>query len=290
MLDLRLEGKTAIITGCNNPYGTGAAIARAFAAQGVAVFLHYYRMPYDGPEPEGFGDDFYLAQQDNSAQHVVNEIRSAGGRAENLEGDLGDPAFIPALFQAAEAAFGPVQILVCNAAHSIPDSLLPGKSPERGDRGAGGMGLPQSTMTVESFDRHFDVNARGTALAMREFARRHIERAGDWGRIVNISTDGAAAFAGEVSYGASKYAIESLSRAAAREFGPFGITVNIASLGPIQTGWMSPALEEAVSKNTPLGRSGLPEDVADVVLLLVSEQARWLTGQLVFVGGGHRMV
>jgi 3-oxoacyl-[acyl-carrier protein] reductase len=125
---------------------------------------------------------------------------------------------------------------------------------------------------------------------MAEFVRRHLARGGKWGRIVNLSTDGAPGFAGEVSYGASKHAVEAYSRAAAREFGPHGITVNIVSPGPIQTGWMSSELEAVVSQNTPLGRPGRPEDVADAVLLLVSEQARWITGQILHVGGGHRMI
>ncbi len=292
MLDPKLSGKTAIVTGGNNPHGIGAAAARALAAQGAAVLIHYYRTPRQNaiPRLDTFGDAYYLAMQENTAQHVVDEIRAAGGRADSFEGDLGDPEVIPALFDAAETAFGPVQILVCNAAHSVPDTLLPGKSADAGDRALGGLGLLQTTLTAESHDRHFAVNSRATALMMAEFARRHIARGDSWGRIITISTDGAAGFGGEVSYGASKYAVESLSRAAAKEFGSHGITVNIASPGPIQTGWMGAELEALSASRTPLGRAGLPEDVADVVVLLASEQARWLTGQLLYVGGGHRMV
>jgi 3-oxoacyl-[acyl-carrier protein] reductase len=124
---------------------------------------------------------------------------------------------------------------------------------------------------------------------MAEFARRHLARGGRWGRIVNVSTDGASGFAGEISYGASKHALESYSQAAARELAPYGITVNVVSLGPIQTGWISPELEESVVPTIPLGRLGLPEDVAEVIVFLSSEQARWLTGQLLYVGGGHAM-
>ena len=289
-LDLGLTGKTALITGCNNPHGIGAAIARAFAAQGAAVFLHYYSVPFDGPIPEGFGEAYYHAMQSRTALHVVGEIRAAGGAAAMMAGDLADPELPGSLFDAAETSFGAVEILVDNAAYSVPDTLLPGKSPEGGDRGAGGLGLGQHSLTPESIDRHFAVNVRGTALMMAEFVKRHIARGGEWGRIVNISTDGAPGFAGEVSYGSSKYAVEAYSRAAAREFGPHGITVNIVSPGPIQTGWMSPELEARVAETTPLGRPGRPEDVADAVLLLVSEQARWVTGQILHVGGGHRMI
>jgi len=124
---------------------------------------------------------------------------------------------------------------------------------------------------------------------MAEFARRHIAYGASSGRIVNISTDGAHCFPSEVSYGASKAALEAYSRSAAAELGRYGITVNVASLGPIQTGWITPELEAQCVTKTPLGRIGTPEDVADVVTFLASEQARWLTGQTLFVGGGHRM-
>ena len=84
--------------------------------------------------------------------------------------------------------------------------------------------------------------------------------------------------------------MESYSRAAASELGRYGITVNIISPGPIQTGYIAPELEQRLNLEIPLGRVGQPEDVADVVVFLASEQARWLTGQLLFVGGGHRMI
>ena len=88
---------------------------------------------------------------------------------------------------------------------------------------------------------------------------------------------------------ASKYAIESYSRAAANEFGRLGITVNIIAPGPIQTGYISAEMEKGVPLSIPLGHLGQPEDVADVIVFLASEQARWVTGQLIYVGGGHMM-
>jgi 3-oxoacyl-[acyl-carrier protein] reductase len=142
-------------------------------------------------------------------------------------------------------------------------------------------------LTAEGFDRHVAVNARAPALLMAELARRLAARGAAWGRIVNVSTDGARGFATEVSYGTSKYALESLSRAAALELGPLGINVNVVSLGPIQTGWITPALEVEIAARTPLRRVGLPDDVADVIVFLASEQARWITGQVLHVGGGH---
>ncbi len=104
-----------------------------------------------------------------------------------------------------------------------------------------------------------------------------------------MSTDGASGFSGEISYGASKHALESYSRAAASELSRFGITVNVVSPGPVQTGYIAPELEARLASEIPLGRVGQPEDVADVIVLLASEQARGVTGQLLYVGGGHVM-
>jgi 3-oxoacyl-[acyl-carrier protein] reductase len=142
-------------------------------------------------------------------------------------------------------------------------------------------------LTAESLDRHLAVNARAPALLMAELARRLHARGAGWGRVVNVSTDGARGFATEVSYGSSKHALESLSRAAAKELGRFGITANVVSLGPIQTGWITPELEAQIAAQTPLGRVGRPDDVADVIVFLASQQARWITGQVIHVGGGH---
>ncbi len=296
MIDPGLNGKVALITGAHSPYGIGAAAARAFAAQGAAVFITYLRQRIDlspqAAEAPGVidapGEAFYRAAQQLTAEAVVGEIRAAGGRVEAIEADLADPASVPMLFDRAEQAFGPVDVLVNNAAHCVPDTFIPSWQLSSDHRAAGGAVL--HPITAESHDQHFAVNSRAVALAMAEFARRHVARGASWGRVINISTDGAPGFASKVSYGASKYALESYSRAAAMELGQFGITVNVMSLGPIQTGWIAPELERSVEQHTPLGRAGLPEDVADAMLLLAAEQARWITGQVIYVGGGHRMI
>ncbi len=295
MIDPGLKDKIVLITGGNNPQGIGAATAKAFAAQGAAVFIHYYRQGTPSVEAgalekrQDYGWGWYSAAQTLAADNVVEAIRSSGGRAEAWEADLADAVVVPQLFDRAEKAFGPVEVLINNAALCEADTFRPGRSAEGGDRCLFGLGPAMVTLTATSHDRHFAVNSRAVALLMAEFARRHVARDARWGRIINISTDGAACFPNEISYGASKHALESYSRTAASEFGPYGITVNVASLGPIQTGWMGHELEEIVVPAIPLGRIGRPEDVADVIVFLASEQARWLTGQMVFVGGGHRM-
>lgn len=292
MIDTGLGGQVVLVTGAN--HGIGAATAEAFAAEGASVFLTYLRLTREAAA-EGLavvkgsaspGEALYRHRQALSADGVVRAIRERGGRAEAWEADLADPATIPRLFDRAEAAFGPVQVLVNNAAHCAPDTFIP---MARSGVGGSAGGFAMSTIAAEGHDRHFVVNSRAVALMMAEYARRHVERGACWGRIVNLSTDGAAGFPGEISYGASKHALESYSRAAASELGQFGVTVNVVAPGPIQTGYITPEVERREVARIPLGRIGRPEDVADAIVFLASEQARWVTGQLLYVGGGHVM-
>jgi len=295
MIDPGLKDKVVLVTGGNNPRGIGAAAAKAFAAQGAAVFIHYFRdlaewrgAKKDAPAPDTPGEALYYQLQTLSADDVVQAIRAQGGRAEAWEADLADPAVIPELFDRAEGAFGPVEVLVNNAAHCRPDTFLPAQT-LTGDHTLGGSAPAPSTITAESHDRHFAVNSRAVTLLMAEFAHRHLTRGARWGRIISVSTDGASGFPDEISYWASKHALESYSRAAAHELGPHGITVNVVSPGPVQTGWMSRQLEEKAASTIPLRRVGQPEDIADVIVFLASEKARWVSGQLLYVGGGNRM-
>ena len=295
MIDPGLNEKVVLITGGNNPYGIGAAIARAFASYGSKLFIHYFRQDI-GVSTEGqdmtnakqAGLPFFFEQQRKTADEVIASIRKHGGAAESWEGDLGEPEKVEDLFKQAEKAFGHVDILVNNAAEYIADTFLPsealGKSAEVWD---GGPGI--STMDVQSRDRHFAVNSRAAAMLMARFAQRIIETKAHWGRIINISADCAWGCPKEISYRASKYALESYSRSAAAELGPYGITVNVVSPGPVQSGYISRAMEEALIPEIPLRRVGRPQDIADAVVFFASEQAGWITGQVLFVHGGHRM-
>ncbi len=277
MIDPGLEGRVVLVTGANNPHGIGAATAKAFAAQGARVFLHFFRLPEahaGSGEARGPGPAFYRLQQTKTAEEVLAAIRRRGGQAAAWEADLSEPENIPRLFDQVEAVFGPVDILVNNAASWAEDTFLP---------------THDALITPESYARNFAVNARAVALMMAEFARRFVARGAVDGRIINVSTDGASAFPGEVSYGASKHAMESYSRAAAIELGPWGITVNVVAPGPVQTGYITSEMEEKLRAEIPLRRVGTPEDVADVIVFLASRQARWITGQLLYVGGGHVM-
>jgi 3-oxoacyl-[acyl-carrier protein] reductase len=150
-------------------------------------------------------------------------------------------------------------------------------------------GFPVDFLSTAEADRHFAINARAYALLMAKYVQRTLARQANWGRIILVSTDAAHAHEANVHYAASKHAIESYGRSAAAELGKYGITVNIVAPGPIQTGYIEPEAETHIAANTPLRRIGQPEDLADVILFMASEQARWLTGQLIYVGGGWRM-
>ena len=287
MLDPQLDDKVALITGAN--HGIGAATARALAEQGVRVFLTCYRESSDlTPEraaaarSAGVGGVLlYRANQQTPVQSVVDEIGVSGGMAAAHEADLSITENVPALFDQCERQLGPVDILVNNHTYCAPDTFDPARVT------TDGFGIRLTS--AHDVDVNTAVNTRAYVLMMTEYVRRLLARGQRWGRIINLSTDAAHAHDANVSYAASKHAIESYSRSAACELGKYGITVNIVAPGPIQTGYLTPEQEASIAAGTPLGRVGRPEDVADVIVLLASDQAHWLTGQLLYVGGGWRM-
>ena len=294
MIDTGLKGKVAIVTGANNPFGIGAAIARALASEGVNIFIHYYSQEVDFQADKSNGNSqkpglaFFFKQQRKNADEVIESIQDIGSKAYSMEGDLSNPNLVNDLFNYAEKNLGQVDILVNNAAEYMADTFIPSNIlGEKEVLWADGPSI--STIDVETHDRHFAVNSRAVAMLMATFARRIIEREAKWGRIINVSADCAWGCPKEISYRASKYALESYSRSAAAELGPYGITVNVVSPGPVQSGYIAPEGEEALIPDIPLRRIGRPEDIANAVVFFASEQAGWITGQLLFVHGGHRM-
>ena len=288
MIDSGLHNRSVLITGANNPFGIGAAAAVAFARQGARLFLHYCRAPNQDLAPIDVpGELFYRLQQTMSCDELAARLATAGAEVHAFEADFANPSAPTALFDAAESALGAVEVLINNAAAWASDTFVPAGNPPQNPLVA--LWTDTTTFSADTFARLMRVNAGGPALLMREFASRHVRQGRGWGRIVNISTDAAACFPSEVSYGASKLALESLTRSAASELGQFGITVNAVALGPVQTGWITSDLESALLPRIPLRRLGTPEDAADALVFFCSQQARWISGQRIFVGGGHQM-
>jgi 3-oxoacyl-[acyl-carrier protein] reductase len=208
------------------------------------------------------------AKSAGAADEVVRAIRDAGGKALAVKADVSDPTQIPPLFASTRKAFGRLDILVNNA--GVHEAL------------------PLTEVTVDHYSRLFDINVRGLLLASAEAAR---QIGNEGGRIINI-TSGAARMvvAGMSVYSATKAAVESLTRVHADELGSRKITVNAVAPGATDTDMLRAGLPEEgkqfMIQKTALGRLGTPEDIADVVAFLASDDARWITGQFIDVNGG----
>jgi 3-oxoacyl-[acyl-carrier protein] reductase len=269
VIDPGLDGRVALVTGAN--HGIGAAAAHALAAQGVGVFvtylLDYLRTRDDDP---GTPPEFHELRS-VPGTHVADVLRSSGGRASSAEVDLADPEVIPGLFDVAERDLGPVEILVLNAAASEVDTFR--------DAAEDRFGRRHQRVSAATHDYHFAVNSRTNALLIAEFARRHRERNATWGRIVGVTSSGIDGFPDEISYGASKAALESYVKSAAWELGSLGITANLVCPPGTDTGWMTDSVKESVLRESPLQHVAVPREIADVIVFLASEQARWITGQ-----------
>ena len=270
MVNYGLQDRVALITGANNPQGIGATTALAFAREGAKVVLVYKKVfrPFDPAKTDRNGVDRYYAANAADADLVEGKLQAMGADYLILERDISDEEAVREIYETVMARYGRVDILVNNAAVDDENGL---DTIER--------------ITRNVIDDTFAVNVRGSILMTREFIRHR----GDYGRVINLSTDAAQIFAGQITYGASKATLEALTRSIALEAAPYGITVNCVAPGPTQTGWIDTDLEQAVLPLIPMGTLIQPEDIADTILFLASSRAGKLTGQVIKVSGGHAL-
>ena len=298
MIDYGIKGKVALITGANNPQGIGAATAFAFAREGAKVVLVYKRelRDYDETKTDSNGTHRYFKANAGSADAVAAKLQEMGVEYLVLESDISNEEQVKGIYRAALERFGRVDILVNNAAGCDME-------------GIDNIGQ----ITQEVIDDTFAVNVRGSLLMTREFVNSLSGNSGNcgghaggcdghagsqdcgqgglssWGRVINLSTDSAQVFPGQITYGASKATLEALTRSIAIEVAPYGITVNCVAPGPTQTGWIDEELEKAVIPMIPAGELIQPEDIAQTILFLASGQARMITGQVIKVSGGKAL-
>lgn len=243
----------ALVTGVSRRVGIGAAVTERLAQDGFDVGFTYWSR-YDERMPWGSDKD--------ALAELTTRLGAAGAQSVAVEADLEVPESAGQVFARIEGDLGPVSVLVMCHCESVDAGLL--------------------DTTIESFDRHFAVNARATWLLIREFGRRYRAEEG-LGRIIALTSDHTVA---NLAYGASKGALDRITLAAARELAHLGITANVINPGATDTGWMAAQLKARVVEANPLGRVGQPLDVANLVSFLCSEDGGWINGQLLYSNGG----
>lgn len=270
MINYGLKNRVALITGANNPQGIGATTALAFAREGAKVVLVYKKIfrPFDKNKTDKNGTDRYFKANAENADIVESKLKGINADYIILESDISNEGDVKAIYSTVMERYGKIDILVNNAAEGDMDGL---DTIEK--------------ITPNVIDDTFAVNVRGSIMMTREM----INHRGDYGRIINLSTDASQVFAGQITYGASKATLEALTRSIALEVAKYGITVNCVAPGPTQTGWIDEDLEKAVLPIIPMNQLIEPEDIAETILFLASEQARMITGQVIKVSGGHAL-
>ncbi|RWZ52224.1 SDR family oxidoreductase [Halobacillus fulvus] len=253
----QLKGKIAIVTGASRSEGIGTAICLALAEAGADIFFTHYS-PYDASD-EGCGAEKQWPDL------LKENLEATGVRADHMELDLADEDAPSKLLDAVEERIGMATILVNNATF------------ERR--------MDFRTLDASTLDRHYQVNNRGTLMLTMEFARRLEKRYEKeiGGRIVTITSGGPDPE--NIAYIATKGFLNAMTPPLATGLAPLGITINCVNPGPTDSGWIDDELQKQLLPLFPAGRIGLPSDAAKLVRFLVSPDAEWITGQVIYSNG-----
>ena len=248
----KLEGKNAIVTGGGR--GVGRAISLAFAQEGANVVVNY-------------------AGNQKAADEVVGMIQAMGRKAVAVKGDVGQEEDAKRIVDACVENFGSIHILVNNAGISKPAML--------------------HKLTVDVWDEVVNVQMRGPWLMIKAASKYFMEQ--KYGRIVNVtSVAGMVGTIGQIKYAAAKGGVVTLTKSAARELAKFNVTANVISLGIVTTEMTmtlqtDDKLKEIYVRRILLNRYAEPEDVAPAFVFFASDDARYITGQVLPVDGGYGM-
>jgi 3-oxoacyl-[acyl-carrier protein] reductase len=249
-----LEGRVALVTGVSRRQGIGYATAQRLAGLGADLFVQHH-VAHDAEQPWG-------------ADSIEDVIAGIGGRVEHLGADLALPDAPEQLMAAAVKAYGRVDVLVCNHASSGPDGGL-------------------SELDAAKIDAHFAVNTRSSILLAQAFAEQHDGAPG--GRVVFMTSgQNLGPMPGQIAYAASKGALVGIMSTLSHQLIRQGITVNAVNPGPTDTGYATEETREWVRERMPLGRWGQPDDAARLVSWLCTDDAEWITGQVINSEGGFR--
>lgn len=254
----QLKNKIAIITGVSRLKGIGAAICKELANDGYHIFFTYWTK-YDKKMPWSVGEDEPII--------LMKELNQQGVKVSCMELDLTQKDASDLLLDQVIEQLGYPDILINNAAHSTNNDY--------------------SNITIEELDNHYLVNIRATTLLSSKFAQRFKKRSG--GRIINMTSGQfKGPMPGELAYATTKGAIDALTITLSAEVASLGITVNAINPGPTDSGWMTEEIKRNLQPLFPFGRIGEPKDVAKTIKFLVSDEADWITGQIIHSEGGFR--
>lgn len=254
---LPLTGRVALITGVNRRTGIGFAVARRILASGASVFI-------TSRSQQDRGKALTPAGEELSA--VIDQLRRDSPQVDHAEVDLSDPSAPEELVRKCVESFGYLDILICNHARSVSGSL--------------------EAVTAEELDLTFAVNARASVMLTKAYLGHH-ESKRPWGRVVFFTSgQHLRPMADDLAYVVSKGAIHQVTASLADELASRQITVNAINPGPTETGWASAETRQQLLKRFPMGRWGQPDDAARLVQWLVSDDACWITGQVINSEGG----
>ncbi|MFS0749738.1 SDR family oxidoreductase [Oceanobacillus sp. 1P07AA] len=246
---MTITKQIAAVTGVSHENGIGAATCKKLAEQGCSIFFTHYQ------------------SEEDWAHAFQEEIRNKGVSCESMEVDLSEVYAYKNILNTVTSSIGIPSILVNNAAHSTRDGYR--------------------KLTPEIIDKHYQVNMRQTMMLSVEFARQLEEAEKKDGRIIHLTSGQAQGpMIEELAYGATKGAISAFTLTLSAEVAPIGITVNAVNPGPTDTGWMNEKLKKKLESKFLSGRIGQPMDAAKLIAFLASEEAAWITGQVINSEGG----